>query len=293
MKLLPTLLLSAYYWGNLPARRRRARRRAQLGTAPVMVLMYHRVADDRATPWTISNRAFARQIEWLSRNFETVSLDEAQRRLEGFNGRPCVSVTFDDGYADNCIRALPLLLEKRIPLTYFVTTRPVIEARPFLHDLARGVAPPPNTVEQLRALAAAGVEIGAHTRTHADLGATRDPGRLWNELVGSVEELAALVDRPIRWFAFPFGQRENLSAAAAAIARAVGLSGVCSAYGGYNFPGDDPFHLQRIAVDEDLLRLKNWLTVDMRKLRKHPRYEFPPVTAPARRVALDPDKQPA
>ena len=47
-----------------------------------------------------------------------------------------------------------------------------------------------------------------------------------------------------------------------------GYAGVCSAYGGFNFPGDDPFHLQRIHADDDLIRLKNWVTVDPRKLQE-------------------------
>ena len=44
-----------------------------------------------------------------------------------------------------------------------------------------------------------------------------------------------------------------------------GYEGVCSAYGDYNFPGDDPFHLRRIHV-ENMARLKNWGTIDPRKI---------------------------
>jgi hypothetical protein len=50
------------------------------------------------------------------------------------------------------------------------------------------------------------------------------------------------------------------------MAKQAGYEGVCSAYGGYNFPGDDAFHLQRIHGDDDMLRMKNWLSVDPRKL---------------------------
>ncbi len=65
--------------------------------------------------------------------------------------------------------------------------------------------------------------------------------------------------------------------------------GVCSAYGGYNFPGGDAFHIERIAVDDELLRLKNWVTLDPRKLRAaerncyQPREEPPPVPQEAAR----------
>ena len=46
--------------------------------APVMVLFYHRIADDAGSPWTMSNREFAAQMHWLQRRFDMVSLDEAQ-----------------------------------------------------------------------------------------------------------------------------------------------------------------------------------------------------------------------
>ncbi len=70
--------------------------------------------------------------------------------------------------------------------------------------------------------------------------------------------------------------------AAFELAFEAGYDGVCSAYGAYNFPGDDPFHLQRIHADEDLLRVRNWLSVDPRKV-KVPRYQYqqPVPTAPA------------
>jgi len=71
----------------------------------------------------------------------------------------------------------------------------------------------------------------------------------------------------VRYFAFPYGQHENLSTAAFRVARQAGYDGVCSAYGGYNFPGDEPFHLRRIHADPEMPRFKNWMSVDPRKLR--------------------------
>ena len=57
------------------------------------------------------------------------------------------------------------------------------------------------------------------------------------------------------------------------LARQAGYAAVCSAYGGYNFPGDDAFHLQRFHGDPQTVRLKNWLMIDPRKCRA-PRYEY-------------------
>jgi peptidoglycan/xylan/chitin deacetylase (PgdA/CDA1 family) len=269
------LLLNLYYYGSLPYRALRNAQWQAQGRSPVIVLFYHRIADEGANAWTASNAIFERQVGWLQRHFDMVSLAEAQHRLRaGRNARPCVTITFDDGYAANCRRALPLLIQRRIPCTYFVSTHHILTGEAFPHDVAAGRPLPPNTPQQIRKLSAAGIDIGAHTRTHADLGRLDDPHRLHDELVVARDELQELIGGKVRYFAFPYGQHANLSPAAFQAARSAGYEGVCSAYGGFNFPGDDPFHLQRIHGDNDMIRMKNWVTVDPRKLRAIRRYEY-------------------
>lgn len=271
MKTSQQILLAAYYYGQLPYRALSAARRAARGEAPLMVLFYHRIADTQPNAWTMSTAQFRAQLDWLQSHFELISLEEVQRRMRvGRNDRPAVSVTFDDGYADNGVEALPLLCERRIPVTYFVSYDHVAHGKPFPHDVAAGAPLAPNTLEELRRFAEAGVEIGAHTRTHADLGRIVDRDELYDELVASRDDLAAALGRPVRYFAFPFGQPQNMTSAAFELARDAGFAGICSAYGGYNFPREDAFHLQRIHADPEMLRLKNWLSVDPRKLRRHP-----------------------
>lgn len=270
-------LLSVYYRATLPMRRRWNEQAALQGRAPVLVVLYHRVADDAANLWTTSRAAFDEQIAYLQENYEMVSMDETVRRIrQGENSRPCVHVTFDDGYAVNCEHALPLLIKRKIPCTYFTTTQPVLEGTPFGHDTAMGYNFPPNTIDELRAISAAGIEIGAHTRTHADIGQIQTRWKLYDELVASRDDLEDALGEQIRYFAFPFGAHRRLSAAAFHMAKQYGFDAVCSAYGGYNFPGDDAFHIQRIPADEATIRLKNWLSMDPRKLRATRRYYYGP-----------------
>ncbi len=257
-----SLLLHVYYGSSWPVRALRNRAAAIAGRAPVPVLFYHRIADDGANPWTVSNVDFERQIAWLRRHFEIISLGEAQRRISGHAPsarRLGVSITFDDGHADNCLQAFPLLVKHRIPCTYFVAVDHIVSGRPFAAD---GCAP--NTVEQIRAMADSGIEIGAHTSSHADLGATGDRRVLRREILDAARQLEDLIGRRVRYFAFPFGQYVNISSLAFQMARDAGFEAACSAYGGYNFPGDDPFHLQRIHVDSGMIRLKNRATIDPR-----------------------------
>ncbi len=137
---LRTAALGAYYYATLPLRAWQAAGRAAIGSSPVMILFYHRVADTTLNPWTTSTRIFERQIDWLGKHFDLISLEESQHRIaSGDNRRPSVSITFDDGYADNCQWALPLLLERKIPFTYFVSSQHVLEGMPFPHDVQCGI----------------------------------------------------------------------------------------------------------------------------------------------------------
>ncbi len=270
-----SLLLNLYYRFQYPGRLLVNAQRAAEGNLPVMVLAYHRVADDRATDWTQSNRSFEKQMRWLKRHFEMVSLAEAQRRIRaGHNSRPTVSVTFDDGYAANCDFAIPFLLAENIPCTYFVTSSVVIDGGTFIHDAHIGKRLAPNTAAQIREMVAAGIEIGNHSLTHPNFGAITDPRRVYREVVVSGEKLADLMGKPVRYFAFPYGHHQNLNASVFGLAKEHGYEAVCSAYGGFNFPGDDAFHLQRIMADEEFVRLKNWMTIDPRKLTSVARFEY-------------------
>jgi peptidoglycan/xylan/chitin deacetylase (PgdA/CDA1 family) len=274
MSAMRQLLLNLYYDATWPVRAWNRRRWAAKGSLPAIVFFWHRIADDRATPWTTSTALFTRQIQWLQERFPLVTLGEAQRRiLRGTNREPCVSITFDDGYAENCRDAIPLLIEKRIPCTYFVTTQNILQGEPFAHDLKMGCRFAPNTAEQLTAMAANGIEIGAHAFTHVNLAPITDPRALYREVVVAKEELQKSLGQPIQYFAFPYGLRENLNPAVFALAKKAAYAGVCSAYGGFNFPGDDHFHLQRISAGGSLIGLKNWATMDPRKLYT-PRFEY-------------------
>ncbi|GEM_PF-526714 len=261
------LLLGVYYRISLPLRWWFFRKAVRSGRVPAIILFYHRVADDCATPWTISNRMFRRQVQGLCRRVELVSLNELQRQLSERNNRRLLcAITFDDGYAENCQQAIPLLLERRIPFTYFVTVGNILSGKPFEHDLKCGLSPRPNSLEEIRWMAAAGAQIGPHGWNHVDLGSLRCSKALHREVVASKEALASLVGQPIDYFAFPYGYPRNIPPEAIRLAKSAGYRGICSAYGGYNFPGDDPFHLKRYHGDHSFLLYRHRLRPDWLKL---------------------------
>lgn len=260
-----TTTASVWKCASAPLRAFYRRRDSLLGALPIPALFYHRVADSDPTPWTISRADFAAQIDWMAKRFEFLSLAELQRRVasrESF--RPAVAITFDDGYRENLDFALPLLIERSIPVAYFVTAGNVLSGEPFPHDRALGLRLSPHTPDEIAALARHGVEIGVHTMTHRDLGQSLSEAELREEIVGARDALEAMVGSPLRYFAFPFGQTANVSQAAVEKVQEAGYAGWCSAFGGYNLPGRASRHLLRFHGDPSLSRLANWLTIDPR-----------------------------
>lgn len=234
---------------------------------PIAVLFYHRVSDSGATPWTITQSDFKRHLDWLQDNFDLVSLEEAQRRIRSkHNDRFTVSITFDDGYAENCQTAIPELLSRNIPLAYFVTTGFISETRPFPHDVRYGLAPETNSWDELRDLAKLGIEFGAHTHSHSNVAELSDPQVLYDEVIGSVKIVESQLGTKCKYFAFPYGFPSNISQASIQLLHEHGLQGICSAYGAFNWPDSNGFHIRRIHGDPGLERLKNWLTLDSRHL---------------------------
>jgi len=266
MKSWRSRLLATYLGISHPYRWWASRRWCARGLAPISILFHHRIADDRKNDWTISCAAFERQLDWLQQHREIISLAEAQARISaGRNDRLAVCITFDDGYADNCLFAVPLLLKRSIPFTYFVTTKHIARQEPFPHDARRGLPLAPNTVDQIRAMADAGVEIGVHSRSHVDFGQINELQVVEDEIVGAKQEIEGWIGRATRFFAFPFGMPQNLSCPAIDVIRQSGLSGFCSAFGGYNWPRCDSFHLRRFHADEDFQQFLNWVTICPRK----------------------------
>lgn len=241
----------------------------------MMVLFYHRVADSNPNDWTISCSEFERHVDYCRKHFDLIGLDEVQRRVrEKDSHRPGVTFTFDDGYAENCRFALPLLIRYRIPTVYFVSTGHIRSGQPFAHDVHAGRPLAVNTVEELRSAADGGIEIGLHTRNHVDFSKLSDVRVIRQEICDAKDELEQMIGQPVRYFAVPFGLPEQLTRDVIDITTEAGLSGFCSAFGGYNLVGRDAFHIRRIHGDPEFARLKNWLTYDRSKLSIEPKIRY-------------------
>lgn len=90
------------------------------------VMIFHRVLaqPDPLRPGEPTTDEFEQRMQWIKALFNVLPLPEAIERLRSgtLPARP-LSITFDDGYADNGSLAAPILHKLGLPATFFVATR--------------------------------------------------------------------------------------------------------------------------------------------------------------------------
>jgi peptidoglycan/xylan/chitin deacetylase (PgdA/CDA1 family) len=226
---------------------------------PPLALAYHSVADRplRDDPFGLctSPRRLEKQIRrLLAWGYELVTFGELVHRVLAGGASGAAALTFDDGFADNLHALVPLLHAHRARATVFAVSGWLGERHPQPPRLAI------LTADELRTLAAQGVEIGSHTVTHPDLSALGYDEAL-AELGTSKRELEAVVDAPVDVVAYPFGKASSTTLAACA---AAGYRAACRTSG--NGTWDDPLDMPRQDMD-------NGATLLGLRLKRDDRYE--------------------
>jgi peptidoglycan/xylan/chitin deacetylase (PgdA/CDA1 family) len=237
---------------------------------PPLALAYHGVANVplHRDPYRlfVRPRDLERHIQRLRAwGFRLVTFGELATRAAAGEAAGHAALTFDDGLADNLTAALPVIRRSGAPATVFVVsgwlggTHPKARWAPIL------------TADDIRALAGAGVEIGAHTSTHPDLTELEhDAARA--ELARCKEELEKLTDRAVDVAAYPFGNASSDTMRACASA---GFRAACRTSGQGSW--SEPLNLPRQDMDNRCTAAGFWL-------KRHGWYE-PVVATPPGRLA--------
>lgn len=221
---------------------------------PLRVFNYHRVSCLCRDGMTVSPDRFARQLDYVRRHHDVVSLEEALaivrsgRRLR----RPAALVTFDDGYLSVFEEAWPPMRARALPGCCFVATDLVGTSATLPHDAGSVVAPLLGLMSwaQLRTLLAAGWAVGAHSATHARLSATTGDA-LVREVDGALVTLRRQLGLEAVTFAYPFGGVDDISGEALERIRSAGYAACFSDVFGEIGPRDELFHLNRIDIGGD------------------------------------------
>lgn len=176
---------------------------------PIPVLTYHQIAS--APPRGAAYRslyvdpgAFGRQMALLrAMGYRGLCMSALLPYLRGEKSGKVVGITFDDGYLNNLTHALPVLQHNGFSATCYIVSQRIGKTNDW--DKENGVEQTPlMNADQIRRWCQGGQEIGAHTRTHANL-TTLEPAESLAEIEGCKAELEALAGEPVHHFCYPYG----------------------------------------------------------------------------------------
>jgi peptidoglycan/xylan/chitin deacetylase (PgdA/CDA1 family) len=207
------------------------------------VLMYHglhagaQAAGHYDPVYSVRPDDFVRQLDWLQDNgYQALRLDAACRDNAGAGaGARAIVISFDDGDVSNAGVALPLLQARGLVAEFFVTSG-------FVDRPGRLSA------SDVRSLAAAGMGVGAHGRSHALL-EDLDASTLETELRESKHALEDILGREVDALALPGGrggERERRAALG------LGYRYLLGSVPGPNRAPRAGMWLQRLAVTREL-----------------------------------------
>lgn len=152
-----------------------------LAAGQIPVLLYHHINYDDS-PYSVTPERLESDLQNLrAEGYQTVSLAAVEKFLAGEGGLPAkpILITFDDGYADNCWYAYPLLKKYGMTAVFFVVTG---------YLGGDGAL----TAADIRTMAADKMEFAVHTDSHPLLTEVDDK-RLKAELEDSKKQLAAIL----------------------------------------------------------------------------------------------------
>ncbi|MDO8767176.1 MAG: polysaccharide deacetylase family protein [Burkholderiaceae bacterium] len=215
----------------------------------IPILMYHQIdaPPPRGTPLrglVVSPGAFARQMFLLKcLGYKGLSMRDLEPYLEGRQRGRVVGITFDDGYQNNIDHALPILIKHGFTATCYAVSSMLGGSNIWDKDI--GVPPKPlMTTKNWSNWLQAGMEVGSHTQTHADLTKLSAP-EAYEQINGSKRELEKALGCDVRHFCYPYGR---FDLAHSEMARQAGYITATTTRRGRIQSGDDSYTLRRIMV---------------------------------------------
>ena len=163
----------------------------------VAVFVYHRFGENNYPSTNIKISQFKKHLEELTKNnYNVVSTEEIVDALINNKDLPekTVALTIDDAFFSIYKRAWPLLKEKKLPFTIFVSTGPL-----------RSNSKNYMNWEQIKEMVNHGVTIGHHTKNHLHL-VTKEKEKIISEIEEANNDFLKNLGYVPDIFAYPYGE---------------------------------------------------------------------------------------
>lgn len=227
----------------------------------IPILMYHQidVPPPRGTPLrglVVSPGSFARQMGLLKLlGYKGLSMRDLEPYLIGEREGKVVGITFDDGYQNNLNHALPVLIKNSFTATCYAVSNMIGGTNSW--DKGLVAEKPLMTQSDWHTWLDAGMDIGSHTRTHADL-TKLSPDEAIDQIANSKSELENKLCCEVRHFCYPYGRFDITHCQ---LVQQAGYATATTTRRGRVHQGDDPITLRRVLVAQATHQLQFLLKI--------------------------------
>lgn len=179
----------------------------------IPILMYHSIEImPKSTVMRslhVKPRNFKFQM-WLLKmlGYQGLSIKELVPYLDGKKSGKVVGITFDDGYQNILLNAAPILKKYKFSATCYIVSGKVGLSNSW--DLQKGITQRPLMTEtEINSWLNLGMDIGAHTQSHADL-TNISKINAKKEIISCKNELEKKFQVEVTGFCYPFGRFNEL-----------------------------------------------------------------------------------
>jgi peptidoglycan/xylan/chitin deacetylase (PgdA/CDA1 family) len=220
----------------------------------IPILMYHSISPQAHRdfrPFIVTPEAFAAQMHYIHKHdyrvFNVTQYITQIKQNKDQLPERLVVITFDDGFEDFYVHALPILQRHSYSATLYLATNYIGGSSKWLwreHEAERPIL----NWQQIREIQRSGIECGAHSHTHAQLDLL-PLEQTKQEIIDSKKLLEEQLQQTVHSFAYPHGYH---TAAIKRMVREAGFSSACAVKYETSTKGEDHFALSRLLVGPDI-----------------------------------------
>jgi len=166
----------------------------------IPILMYHSISNDNSF-LSVNIKNFEEQIIFLKRlGYSSIDFPDINKDIENK-----IIITFDDGYKDNLINALPILERHGFKATFFIVTNFIGQKNFWDLGTSNYIEKQMLSIEDVQFIKNRGMSIGCHTKNHKNLTHLKY-SEIVKEIMDAKYFLETQLNENIELFSYPYGK---------------------------------------------------------------------------------------
>ena len=221
---------------------------------PIPILMYHSINTEKNNV-SLNINNFRKQMFFLKKNnFQTINLNQINNKN---SNKKNFIITFDDGYEDVYLNALPILKELNFSAICYFVTNFIGKYNFWDENKSNYKKMKLMNLTQIKSWIHEGMQVGAHTSNHIDL-SNCEYNQKKNEIIDPIFFFKKNLSIDIENFSYPFGKFDSQTTN---IVKDYYKTAVTTQRSRYKFNKFNFYNIPRVPINNSTNLLKFWLKI--------------------------------